>query len=357
MNKITCPECNAIFDPSESIKKDLEEIKKAEKIRVAKETKVDLEKKKNAEIKASKLEMQQDFENQKVKINKENNENKEKIRELLENKKDNDEKIRQAAAAVERARNDKEMKQLKKEYEITRAEDKLKLERTKEDLKKAHERTEQGLTADQGSAQEVILGDYLREVFQDTNDRISPYEKGEPGADWLQEVYEKNTLVGKILFESKKTKSFANKWIDKLQQDMSEVKADVGIIFTTATPKELDEKKGYIQKGNIFICSYSFEALKFLTLTQRHTLKMLNKYNEDNKGDNKMSAFEFLSSAGVQNKMNSLQTRMSDLGDHVDKQKKLTIKLEKTYSEMDTFLEDFLDMATIHGLISKKKKK
>ena len=56
---------------------------------------------------------------------------------------------------------------------------------------------------------------------------------------------------------------------------------------------------------------------------------MLNKYNEDNKGDNKMSAFEFLSSAGVQNKMNSLQTRMSDLGDHVDKQKKLTIKLKK----------------------------
>ena len=357
MNKITCPECNATFDPSESIKKDLQEIKKAEKIRVEKETKADLEKKKNEEIKANKKAIYLDFEKEKVKMNKENNENKEKIRELLENKKDNDEKIRQEAAAVEKAENDKKLKQLKKEHEIVRAEDKLKLERTKEDLKKAHERTEQGLTADKGSAQEVILGDYLREIFQDTNDRISPYEKGEPGADWLQEVYEKNTLVGKILFESKKTKSFANKWIDKLQQDMSEVKADVGIIFTTATPKELDEKKGYIQKGNIFICSYSFEALKFLAKTQRYSLKMLNKYNEDNKGDNKMSAFEFLSSAGVQNKMNSLQARMSDLGDHVDKQKKLTIKLEKTYSDMDTFLEDFLDMTTIHGLISKKKKK
>ena len=109
------------------------------------------------------------------------------------------------------------------------------MERTKEDLKKAHERADQGLTADQGSAQEIILGDYLKEIFKDTNDQIFSYEKGEPGADWLQEVYEKNTSIGKILFESKKTKSFANKWIDKLQQDMSEAKADIGIIFTTSS--------------------------------------------------------------------------------------------------------------------------
>ena len=93
MNKITCPECNATFDPSESIKKDLEEIKKAEKIKVEKETKAVLEKKSNAEIRASKQAMHLDFEKEKIKINKENNENKEKIRELLKNKKDNDEKI------------------------------------------------------------------------------------------------------------------------------------------------------------------------------------------------------------------------------------------------------------------------
>ena len=227
----------------------------------------------------------------------------------------------------------------------------------KEDLKKAHERAEQGLTTDQGSAQEIILGEYIKEIFQDTNDQISAYEKGEPGADWLQEVYEKNTSIGKILFESKKTKSFASKWINKLQQDMTDVKADIGIMFTTAIPKELDKKKGYIQKGNIFICSYNFETLKFLALTQRLSLKLLSKYNEDNKGDNKMSAFEFLTSAVVQNKMNSLQTKMFDLGDVVDKQKKLTAKFEKTYLDMDTYLHDLLDMTTVHGLINKKKKK
>ena len=70
-----------------------------------------------------------------------------------------------------------------------------------------------------------------------------------------------------------------------------------------------------------------------------------------------MSAFELLTKAEVQNNMNSIQSRMFDLADHIDKQKKLTIKLEKTYSEMDTYLDDFLDITTIHGLVSKKKKK
>lgn len=353
MNKITCPHCNKSFDGSEIIAKDLQEMKKKEKIRFDQENKANLEKEKIQRNKENKLEL----EKEKIRINKGNKEKDKMIKELLENKKDSDEKIRQQTTAVENAKNDRKIQQLKKEHEQEKEKNKLKTERMKEDLKKAHERAEQGLTTDQGSAQEIILGEYIKEIFQDTNDQISAYEKGEPGADWLQEVYEKNTSIGKILFESKKTKSFASKWINKLQQDMTDVKADIGIMFTTAIPKELDKKKGYIQKGNIFICSYNFETLKFLALTQRLSLKLLSKYNEDNKGDNKMSAFEFLTSAVVQNKMNSLQTKMFDLGDVVDKQKKLTAKFEKTYLDMDTYLDDFLDMTTVHGLINKKKKK
>ena len=43
---------------------------------------------------------------------------------------------------------------------------------------------EQKITVDQGSVQEIILGNYLKEIFED--DEIIPYEKGEPGGDWLQ---------------------------------------------------------------------------------------------------------------------------------------------------------------------------
>jgi len=357
MNKITCPHCKKTFDISESLKDEIRELRKVEKSKVHKEVKADLEKKKNQELEEEKKILDLKFEKESNKFKKENEKKDATIQKLKEDKEANDKKIREEAASIEEAKNKKKIDQLKKEHAQERAQDKLKHDRTKEDLKKVQERANQGLTADQGSAQEIILGDYLKEIFQDNGDKISPYEKGEPGADWLHEVYEKDTSIGKILYESKKTKSFSNKWIDKLQQDMSQAHADFGIIFTTATPKELEEKKGYIQKGNIFICSYNFDALKFLANTQRQSIKLVNEYNKDNKGDNRISAVEFLSSAEVQNNMNSLQSRFFDLGDHIDKQKKLTTKLEKTYSDMDTLLEEFLNMTTIHGLISKKKKK
>tara|TARA_B100001093_G_scaffold367741_1_gene352629 strand:+ start:2936 stop:4009 length:1074 start_codon:yes stop_codon:yes gene_type:complete len=357
MNKITCPHCNKTFDISESINNEIQELKKEEKSKVEKEVKADLEKKNNLERKEEKKALASELEKERNKSNIEKKEKDAKIQQLLKDKNENENKAREEATSIEEAKNKKLIEQLKKTHAQERAQDKLQHDRTKKDLKKVQERANQGLTADQGSAQEIILGDYLKEIFQSSNDKVSSYEKGEQGADWLHEVYEKNTLIGKILYESKNTKSYSSRWIDKLQQDMTQVHADVGIIFTIATPKELNEQQGYIQKGNIFICSYDFNALKFLAKTQRHSLQLLNKYNEDNKGDNKMSAFEFLSSAEVQNKMNSLQSKMLELGDLVGKQKKLTIKFEETHSDMDNYLDDFLDMTTIHGLISKKKKK
>ena len=101
---------------------------------------------------------------------------------------------------------------------------KLKIERMQKDIEKAKERGNQGLTADQGSAQEITIGKLLKEVFEDKDDEITAYEKGEPGADWLQKVKNGGVEIGRILYESKKTKSFSKNWIDKLQQDMKETK-------------------------------------------------------------------------------------------------------------------------------------
>ena len=69
-------------------------------------------------------------------------------------------------------------------------------------------KTNQGLAAHQGSAQEIVLGNYLRGLYPE--DKFSSFEKGEAGADWLQEV--KNSqgeVIGKILYESKES-SYSN---------------------------------------------------------------------------------------------------------------------------------------------------
>ena len=88
--------------------------------------------------------------------------------------------------------------------------------------------------------QEMQLGEFLQKVFKSTEDKITPYGKGEPGADWLQEVMEKDEFnLDRILYESKNTKGWSNDWMEKLQEDMKVSKANIGIIFSRALPKNL----------------------------------------------------------------------------------------------------------------------
>ena len=78
MNKITCPHCNKSFDGSEIIAKDLQEMKKKEKIRFDQENKANLEKEKIQRNKENKLEL----EKEKIRINKGNKEKDKMIKEL-----------------------------------------------------------------------------------------------------------------------------------------------------------------------------------------------------------------------------------------------------------------------------------
>ena len=167
------------------------------------------------------------------------------------------------------------------------------------DLKKATQKSEQGLTADQGATQHNFLGNLLKELFADTEDEIISYETGEPGADWLHKIKKDGLEIGRILYESKRTQRFEQKWYEKLQTDMSDANADIGIIFTTAVPREFNPKQGFIEKGNQFVCNFDPDKLKILAKSQRKILTILNLINKDKKQDNKKSALEFLNSPVV----------------------------------------------------------
>lgn len=279
-----------------------------------------------------------------------------KIKQLELDKKKDIQAAIESAEAVSKAKNDEKLKQEKKQSEQEKNVLKLKIERMQKDIEKAKERGNQGLTADQGSAQEITIGKLLREVFEDKDDEITAYEKGEPGADWLQKVKNGGVEIGRILYESKKTKSFSKNWIDKLQQDMKETKADVGIIFTTAVPKEFNQKKAFLQKGNIFICNYNFEKLRMLAELQRKFLEKYDLMNKNESKDNKKSALEFFSSPDFQNLMGLIQNNMFGLEDIVGKQKKLTRDLEKQYLNFDGYLDEFFAMTAEYGLKKKDKK-
>lgn len=83
------------------------------------------------------------------------------------------------------------------------------------DLKR---KAEQGSMQKQGEVLELALQDFLQNNFR--LDRIEEVLKGANGADVLQNVYNDSLQhCGKIVFETKRTKNFDQKWIDKLKQD------------------------------------------------------------------------------------------------------------------------------------------
>ena len=99
----------------------------------------------------------------------------------------------------------------------------LKVERLEKKLSEAQKTNKQGVTVDQGSIQVMQLIEFLREkVFKNNEDKFIFYGVGEEGGDVLQEVIEKGEPICKILYESKKTKGWSSKWLDKLQQDMTD---------------------------------------------------------------------------------------------------------------------------------------
>ncbi len=109
------------------------------------------------------------------------------------------------------------------------------LEKQIEDQKKLVDemkrKAEQGSMQLQGEVQELLLEELLQTTFP--FDNIAPVGKGVRGADCIQTV--RNQLgneVGKIIFESKRTKDFTNDWIEKLKTDMRNLGADVAVIVT-----------------------------------------------------------------------------------------------------------------------------
>lgn len=101
-----------------------------------------------------------------------------------------------------------------------------------EDLRR---RAEQGSQQLQGEAQELELESVLRERFP--QDAIEPVAKGKSGADVLQRIAGDG---GAILWESKRTKEFSEKWLAKLRADQREAQAEIAILVTQVLPKGVE---------------------------------------------------------------------------------------------------------------------
>lgn len=128
-------------------------------------------------------------------------------------------------------------KKLLEEHQLKDADKDKQMEDMRRQIEELKRKADQGSQQAQGEVLEIELENLLFANFR--TDEIKPVPKGIKGADVTQRVITQHgNYCGTILWESKRTKTWSNDWIQKLKDDRREVKADLAAIVSTALPKE-----------------------------------------------------------------------------------------------------------------------
>ena len=372
--EIKCPNCGHQFEPNDAIRDQVEQELRA---KIA-----DWQKKKNEEFQQKmdeeKKRLQESLEGNLRKTIAADYETQLKMAE--QNNKEYEEKLQQARKQqLEFLKKEQELKNKEAELELS-VQQKLQSEREKlsveirkleeqrmsaketefqlqvkelqkqlEDQKKLAEemrrKAEQGSMQTQGEVQELLLEELLKTAFP--FDLVSEVGKGVRGADCIQTV--RNNVgqeCGKIIFESKRTKDFANDWIEKLKADMRSQGADVAVIVTQAFPKDMDR---FGEKDGVWICS--FAEVKAVVQMLRYGIINVSSAvrSQENKGDKMTLLYNYLTSREFADQWSAIREGFMSMKLSIQKERDA---MEKLWKAREKQLEKVMINATgIRGSI------
>jgi hypothetical protein len=221
------------------------------------------------------------------------------------------------------------------EYLFKMKELQIQLEEQHKLIEEMKRKAEQGSMQRQGEVQELLLEELLKDHFP--FDMIGEVGKGVEGADCIQTV--RNHLgndCGKIIFESKRTKSFNVLWIEKLKADMRSKGADVAILVTQVYPKEF---KCFGELDGVWICSFS--EVVALTNAMRHTIMRIaeTKRGEENKGEKMQLLYSYLTGIEFRQQMETIVEGFLSMKNSIDKER---VQMEKLWKEREKQLHKVL---------------
>lgn len=386
---IKCPNCGTQFDAEDVIAADLEQKLQQQYQQKLQQSldKVETEKKqlqeaqqkfdetrKNAnEIFAQKLQQEKqkletelqeqlrksiaaDFENQLKMLETNNKDNEEKLKEArrkeleflqkvqeLKNKEDELEITLQKKLQQEREtigeqirKQESEKNQLKEaETQLKLKEALLQIEEQKKLTEEMRRRAEQGSMQRQGEAQELLLEEILKENFP--FDAIEEVGKGVEGADCIQLIRNSSGReCGKIIYESKRTKTWSNNWVDKLKSDMRSKGADVAILVTQVFPKDMER---FGERDGIWICSFT-EVGSVAHLLRNGIIKINEAVkSQENKGDKMQMLYDYLTGNEFRGQMEAIVEGFMAMKNSITKER---IQMEKLWKEREKQLEKVL---------------
>ena len=216
---------------------------------------------------------------------------------------------------------------------------KKQLDNVKNQLAMANKKAHQGSMQIQGEAQELAMEAWLTEQFP--LDEIEEIKKGARGADCLQSVVSPSGRPsGRILYESKRTKSFQPAWIEKFKADIRDTQADIGVLVTEAMPKDMTQ---FGLKDGIYICTFSeFKALSHVLRQSLIELKRTARL-EENKGDVKTMLYQYFTSNEFKGQIEAIVESFSQIQQDLDKEK---IAMKSLWKKREKQLTKVLENTT-----------
>ncbi|MDN3655740.1 DUF2130 domain-containing protein [Ferruginibacter paludis] len=388
-NNIKCPNCGHVFDVENVLAADIEQkyqqqyqdklnqslykMEEDKRKLSADQQLFEEKKKKENELFAQKLQQEKlkleteiqeqlrksisaDYENKLRLLQNNNNDNEEKLKEARKKEleflqKEQQLKNREAELEItlqkklqeergsltEQIRHQENEKNSLKEtgYQLKLKELELQLNEQKKLADEMKRRAEQSSMQRQGEVQELLLEAILKESFP--FDIIEEVGKGVEGADCIQVVRTSSgTPCGKIIYESKRTKTWSNSWVDKLKTDMRSRGADVAILVTQAFPKDMER---FGEKDGIWICNFS-EVNSVAHLLRKGILTVHEiQRSEENKGDKMQLLYNYLTGNEFKGQVEAIVEGFMAMKQSIMKER---IQMEKMWKEREKQLEKVL---------------
>lgn len=357
--EIKCPNCGHLFEPTESIREEIE--------KELRNKMVDWQKQKEKQLEDNiRKNLSSDFDTKLRLLEQNNKENEEKLKLARQKEADflrKEQELKNKEAEIDltvqkQLQNDREKltEDIRKieEQKIAAKENEFllkirELEKQRDDQKKLADemrrKNEQGSMQLQGEVQELALEEMLKTSFP--FDIITEVGKGVRGADCIQIV--RNNFgqeCGKIIFESKRRQNFSNEWIEKLKADMRSTGTDVAVIVTSVMPKDMNN---FGEKDGVWICSFA-EVKPIVQMLRDGIIKMSAALkSQENRGDKMHLLYDYLTSREFAEQWQAIREGFMSMKLSIQKERDA---MEKLWKAREKQLEKvLLNAAHVRGSI------
>jgi len=228
------------------------------------------------------------------------------------------------AVEVDNARQ-KAIKTFQEEQQLKDAAYEKKIADMAKAVDEAKRKAEQGSMQTQGEVAELRLEETLERAFR--YDDIEPVAKGVRGADVIQTVKDQSLMAcGKIIWESKNTKSWSQGWVQKLKDDQTSNGAEIAILVTEVMPADI-ENFGLVE--GVWVTRQSL-AIPLATVL-RDTLADLTYARNSAEGMNeKMQVlYKYITGPQFRQKVEGIIDTFSGMKSQLEREKRAMTKLWK----------------------------